>query len=227
MFEKKGSAVCVAPAYAFMSALRFEETYAAGGGWHLHATRGAILDTEQRQQWQEDLDVCALPSMLFGATTLSLRHAPSGACFRFDARGALTRWAQDKEQAPAKVALAAAWAAARSETIARLGTVSEDYDWTFSTRYVGESEGARWEAGGPGLDKALLTARDPILFYQEAVLYEDELDDNGVSVASVKVRGCTPRYRRLMPSFLTSSYVQQCSLIDNTRYLMFPHILTF
>lgn len=50
-----------------------------------------------------DLDVCALPSMLFGATTLSLCHAPSGACFRFDARGALTRWAQDKEQAPAKV----------------------------------------------------------------------------------------------------------------------------
>ena len=124
--------------------LRFEETHAAGGGWRLHATRGAILNTEQRQQWQEgskrrpvvlsifppplvlvfspithdvlysigdcltqptlsDLGVCALPGMLFGATTLSLRHAPSGACFRFDARGALTKWAQEKEQAPPKV----------------------------------------------------------------------------------------------------------------------------
>ena len=33
----------------------------------------------------------------------------------------------------------------------------------------------------------LLRARDPILFYDEMVLYEDELDDNGVSILSLKV----------------------------------------
>ena len=34
---------------------------------------------------------------------------------------------------------------------------------------------------------ALLTARDPILFYAEVPLYESELDDNGSSQLSVKV----------------------------------------
>jgi hypothetical protein len=34
----------------------------------------------------------------------------------------------------------------------------------------------------------LLKRRDPILFADEVVLYESELDDNGISVMSVKVR---------------------------------------
>lgn len=37
------------------------------------------------------------------------------------------------------------------------------------------------------LDKSLLMARDPILFYDEIPLYESELDDNGVSQLLVKV----------------------------------------
>ena len=34
----------------------------------------------------------------------------------------------------------------------------------------------------------MLTARDPILFFDEVPLYESELDDNGVSQLRVKVR---------------------------------------
>ncbi|KAI1321854.1 TIP41-like family-domain-containing protein [Xylariaceae sp. FL0255] len=34
----------------------------------------------------------------------------------------------------------------------------------------------------------LLKRRDPILFYDDVMLYESELDDNGISVLSVKVR---------------------------------------
>ena len=37
------------------------------------------------------------------------------------------------------------------------------------------------------LDKGMLMARDPILFYDEIPLYESELDDNGVSQLLVKV----------------------------------------
>ncbi|OTB08374.1 hypothetical protein M426DRAFT_316995 [Hypoxylon sp. CI-4A] len=35
---------------------------------------------------------------------------------------------------------------------------------------------------------ALLKRRDPILFFDEVMLYESELDDNGISVLSVKLR---------------------------------------
>ena len=40
------------------------------------------------------------------------------------------------------------------------------------------------------IDKGLLLARDPILFYTEVPLYESELDDNGVACLTVKVDLC-------------------------------------
>lgn len=45
-----------------------------------------------------------------------------------------------------------------------------------------------WQQSVDGADMALLTARDPILFFAEVPLYESELDDNGTSQLSVKVR---------------------------------------
>jgi TIP41-like family len=44
-----------------------------------------------------------------------------------------------------------------------------------------------WMASAAGPDMALLTARDPILFFAEVPLYESELDDNGTAQLSVKV----------------------------------------
>ena len=37
------------------------------------------------------------------------------------------------------------------------------------------------------MDRSLLMARDPILFFDEVPLYESELDDNGASQLAVKV----------------------------------------
>lgn len=45
-----------------------------------------------------------------------------------------------------------------------------------------------WQPCDEQLDKALLLARDPILFYDEVLLYESELDDNGASQLCVKAR---------------------------------------
>ena len=44
-----------------------------------------------------------------------------------------------------------------------------------------------WVPATEQLDKSLLMARDPILFYDEIPLYESELDDNGASQLLVKV----------------------------------------
>lgn len=44
-----------------------------------------------------------------------------------------------------------------------------------------------WAPTTEQLDKSMLMARDPILFYDEIPLYESELDDNGVSQLLVKV----------------------------------------
>ncbi len=78
-----------------------------------------------------------------------------------------------------------------------------EYDWTFTTDYCGTvkklsknttSEGenqelsSSWEATSDQMDRTLLTNRDPILFFDELILYESELEDNGLSTLSVKVR---------------------------------------
>lgn len=55
-----------------------------------------------------------------------------------------------------------------------------------SPAYTGRST-PEWAACDEQLDKALLLARDPILFYNEVLLYESELDDNGASQLCVKV----------------------------------------
>ncbi|GFH21631.1 uncharacterized protein HaLaN_18979 [Haematococcus lacustris] len=64
----------------------------------------------------------------------------------------------------------------------------------------GEGEGSGPGSGpaGPGMpswhdsleqiDRALLMERDPILLFDEVVLYESDLDDNGVSQLSIKLR---------------------------------------
>uniref|UniRef100_A0A6U0V0Z3 TIP41-like protein n=1 Tax=Polytomella parva TaxID=51329 RepID=A0A6U0V0Z3_9CHLO len=47
---------------------------------------------------------------------------------------------------------------------------------------------AAWVETEVPLDKSLLMERDPIMFFDEVVLYESDLDDNGVSQLSIKLR---------------------------------------
>lgn len=49
---------------------------------------------------------------------------------------------------------------------------------------------ASWEQTSESMDRSMLMARDPILFWDEVPLYESELDDNGVSQLRVKVSMC-------------------------------------
>lgn len=96
-----------------------------------------------------------------------------------------------------KVAYASEWSATREKTSAGIKEVVKPFDWSYSTSYRGiekrgkSGEGlAKKEEGQEGeqIPLELLKRRDPILFADEVVLYESELDDNGISVLSVKVR---------------------------------------
>ena len=52
------------------------------------------------------------------------------------------------------------------------------------------------------MDKTLLMSRDPILFFDDIPLYESELEDNGVSSLSVKIRVMPKCWYVLMRFFL-------------------------
>ncbi|KAF3769598.1 TIP41-domain-containing protein [Cryphonectria parasitica EP155] len=136
-----------------------------------------------------------IPEMIFGDNLVAVRHKPSGWAVEFTAEAALD--SVDKTGANMlQVAYAGEWSSSRERSTAHdIREVVKPYDWSYSTAYTGTETPAGASSGGrlaPAPDKSipleLLKRRDPILFFDEVVLFESELDDNGISVYSVKVR---------------------------------------
>lgn len=143
-----------------------------------------------------------VPEMIFGDNLASVSHPPTGWTLVFTAEAALDR--VDKTGADMlQVAYAGEWSSSRERSSAHdIREVVKPYDWSYSTDYAGtETPGSAGQrlaeaAAGEGAASAeeksipleLLRRRDPILFFDEVVLFESELDDNGISVYSVKVR---------------------------------------
>ncbi|KAI1630854.1 TIP41-like family-domain-containing protein [Biscogniauxia mediterranea] len=144
-----------------------------------------------------------VPEMIFGDNLVRVEHAPSGWAVEFSARDALD--AVDKtDRHMLQVAYARSWSASREQTSAGIRDVVRPFDWSYSTTYRGtviaprerggggeEGEGAWWGQFRPSnrpIPIELLKRRDPILFFDDVMLYESELDDNGISVLSAKVR---------------------------------------
>ena len=77
--------------------------------------------------------------------------------------------------------------------------LTKPYDWTYSTTYPGhfdqdDSDPAypSWQPADPDnpsniIPLAELSRQDPILFYAEIPLFEDELHDNGASSLIVRI----------------------------------------
>jgi len=66
------------------------------------------------------------------------------------------------------------------------------YDWTYTTTYSGHDHGITWQPADPqdpsnAIPIAELSRQDPILFYAEIPLFEDELHDNGASSLIVRI----------------------------------------
>ncbi|XP_071725102.1 TIP41-like protein [Rutidosis leptorrhynchoides] len=170
-------------------------------GWEIESRRGSILNSSSVLQWEQKLKTSHLPEMVFGENSLILKHVSSGAKIHFNALDALIGW-KHKSLPPVEVPAAAQWKF-RSKPFQQ---VILDYDYTFTTPYSGSetieidtekgtsgklSDGSCnliWEYCKEQIDVVSLASKEPILYYDEVVLYEDELADNGVSLLTVKVR---------------------------------------
>ena len=77
--------------------------------------------------------------------------------------------------------------------------LTKPYDWTYTTTYPGHFDPASsslshpsWKSADPdnpsnAIPLAELSRQDPILFYAEVPLFEDELHDNGASSLIVRI----------------------------------------
>ncbi|KAJ1974216.1 Tap42 interacting protein [Dimargaris xerosporica] len=162
------------------------------GGWVIERRKQPISDSETIDRQEQELGF-PVPEMIFGSNYLCVRHPPSGLELKWGAWDAL---AQVQKDLPAdqwlKVAYAREWTTYSAHKLHHAQTPVKKYDWTYSTTYPGTltvpSSSAQFVSSLQGIDYEKLKEPEPILFYDDIVLYEDELADNGAALLSVKVR---------------------------------------
>jgi type 2A phosphatase activator TIP41 len=78
------------------------------------------------------------------------------------------------------------------------------YDWTYKTRYLGSPEGNFKIQEDPKakINTEMLQRREPIQYYRDIRLFDDELDDNGMATLHVKTRVMPSCYLVLLRYFL-------------------------
>ena len=82
--------------------------------------------------------------------------------------------------------------------------VVKPFDWSYSTDYKGtlRSPSPRFETTTVPIPLELLKRPDPILFFDEVILYEDEMADNGITMFSCKIRVMPARLLLLCRFFM-------------------------
>lgn len=82
--------------------------------------------------------------------------------------------------------------------------VVKPFDWSYSTDYKGtlRSPSPPFEASTKPIPLELLKRPDPILFFDEVILYEDEMADNGITMYSCKIRVMPERLLLLCRFFM-------------------------
>lgn len=93
----------------------------------------------------------------------------------------------------------------RETTHEGIKEVVKPFDWSYSTDYKGTvlfAQGHDFEEASTPIPIELLKRPDPILFFDDVVLYEDELADNGITMLSCKIRVMPDRLLLLSRFFM-------------------------
>lgn len=94
----------------------------------------------------------------------------------------------------------------REKTHEGIKEVVRPFDWSYTTDYKGTiTNGKPFEEQKDHAEPIpieLLKRPDPILFFEDVVLYESELDDNGISIVSCKFRVMPDRMLLLCRNFM-------------------------
>ncbi|EUC66537.1 type 2A phosphatase activator TIP41 [Rhizoctonia solani AG-3 Rhs1AP] len=173
-------------------------------GWRLTSTSLPISNGAEIDACQAEVGI-NLPEMFFGNNSLVLECEPLWR-YEFWAKDALKRVHQGPSEPGdgcVKVGHAEAWLKSRTGPAAESPMPEmvevKPYDWTYTPLYPGHTSlpsGLDNDGFGPAdpenpqheIPIAELQRPDPILFYAEIPLYEDELHDNGLSMLTIRIR---------------------------------------
>lgn len=149
----------------------------------------------------------APPEMIFGDNVVAIEHRASGWGIQFDAFGALDRVDKTGEQR-LKVAYSKEWHQSREDSH-DIKEVVKPFDWSYSTDFKGTLAPGSGEflPSSTPIPLDLLKRPDPILFFDDVMLYEDELADNGIAMLSCKIRVMPARLLLLCRFFMRLDHV--------------------
>jgi len=170
-------------------------------GWTIKTAKSRIMSSAEEADINKDLELPHLPDMLFIHNRLTLQHK-DGLCIQMNPKDALKR-VNNKEDL-IHVSLSKDWLAARQNS-PHINKIVHPYDWTFTTDYKGTTshQGTlRVEETNETIDYEQLKVKEKILFFDELVLFEDELDDNGCTKLSVKIRAMPSGFFVLLRFYL-------------------------
>jgi type 2A phosphatase activator TIP41 len=162
---------------------------------------GALEQMSQSRAASRSRRKLVLPEMVFPTAHVAIEG--HGIWLSWDVTDALEEWAKAHREIALhssvsndgvqvlKVKDAKLWEKKQSKIKVDPNTPSRfHYDWSYSTPFCGKLEGGRWlELDESGMRLELLTDQSvPILFFDEVILFEDDLHDNGQAEFSVKLR---------------------------------------
>ncbi|XP_077360333.1 TIP41-like protein [Festucalex cinctus] len=172
------------------------------GPWRVTTAKNHIMKSKDIERLTEELNLRALPEMLFGDNVLRIQHN-DGFGIEFNAIDALKRINNSDDTL--QVACAQQWQESRVVS-EHSQEVVRPYDWTFTTDYrgtlIGEEMQMKVTETTERINLEKLRAREQIVFFDEVLLFEDELHDHGVSMISVKIRVMPTSFFTLLRFFL-------------------------
>ena len=144
----------------------------------------------------------APPEMIFGDNFVAIECPAAKWGIKFDAFGALDRVDKTGEKR-LEVAYSREWHQSR-ENSHDIKEVVKPFDWSYSTDYTGDvsDDAPTFKPTEEQIPLELLKRPDPILFFDDVMLYEDELADNGIAMLSCKVRVMPARMLLLCRFFM-------------------------
>lgn len=170
-------------------------------GFRIATQKLPILKAGPIEEMTSKLGI-APPEMIFGDNFVAIEHPSSKWGILFNSFGALDRVDKTGEKR-LKVAYSKEWHESREDQH-DIKEVIKPFDWSYSTDYKGDvaPEGPQFRESTTPIPLELLRRPDPILFFDDVILYEDELADNGIAMLSVKIRVMPARLLLLSRFFM-------------------------
>lgn len=209
-----------------------------GDHWTVTASKRPICNARELHVLETELGLAALPEMVFGNNHIRVYNDEFQCGLEFNARDALglvaledcgirvaysKDWLQSKRQQQQQQEPGTASGGGVEVTEESLNII-HNYDWTYTTPYRGtliDSQGHEFIRDDKELLPIdLLSRPDRILYFEDMILFEDELADNGISIMQCKIRVMDERLLLLNRFFLRVDDVL-FRVIDTRVYVEF------